>query len=450
MLTLDRPRHPPDTLSPLILYFAVLAFFILLAVFFSVSETAFMAVNRDRLKFQAKAGDKRAEAIRQLIANPDRLLGVILFGVTVTEIAAAGLLTFIITTWASKKHSEIASLAGSILFSVVVLIFCELTPKIIAATHADMIARHLLLPIKVTIWLLSPFARLAARAANWLVRLIGMSAGPDPLHSSMSESEIRAMIAGTEEPVLAEEKKEMLHNVFEIGAMQVREVMIPRGEVTAVDIDDPISKILEVVKRTNYSRIPVYRQNFDNPVGILYVKDLLQYIQIPVDINLKALLHSVHFVPDSARLDIVLRQLQSMHLHMAVVVDEFGGVEGIVTLENLLEEIVGEIRDEHDTEMESIRELGPRLYSTAGNLPVKDFNRFFRDKIPETQEYTTVAGFIEALTGRLLGEGETIRYKNLMFSIEKAEGFRITSIRVRTSTPKDPAGRRRSVESVKS
>ena len=183
------------------------------------------------------------------------------------------------------------------------------------------------------------------------------------------------------------------------------------------------------MNKTNYSRIPVYRQNFDNPVGILYVKDLLQYVQKSEDINLQVLLRPVHFVPDTARLDIVLRQLQSMHLHMAVVVDEFGGVEGIVTLEDLLEEIVGEIRDEHDTEIESVRELGPNLYSVAGNLPVRDFNRFFDEKIPEAPEYTTLAGFLEALTGRLLLEGESVRYQSLILTIEKIEGFRIVSVR---------------------
>ena len=169
------------------------------------------------------------------------------------------------------------------------------------------------------------------------------------------------MIAGSSEASMPDEKKEMLHNVFEIGATQIREVMIPRVEVTAIEINDDIPKILDVVNKTNYSRIPVYRQNFDNPVGILNVKDLLQYVQKAEDINLQVLLRPAHFVPDSARLDYVLRQMQSMHLHMAVVVDEFGGVEGIVTLEDLLEEIVGEIRDEHDTEIEDIRELGPNL-----------------------------------------------------------------------------------------
>ncbi len=206
-------------------------------------------------------------------------------------------------------------------------------------------------------------------------------------------------------------------------------------EVTALEIDDPVTKIIDLVNKTNYSRIPVYRGNFDNPVGILYVKDLLQYIQKVEDINLKVLLRPIHYVPDTARLDIVLRQMQSMHLHMAVVVDEYGGVEGIVTLEDLLEEIVGEIRDEHDTETESVRELSPGLYAVAGNLPVNDFNRFFAEKIPEAPEYSTLAGFLQALTGRLLREGETVRYQNFILTVEKTEGFRIISVRVRTSAP---------------
>jgi putative hemolysin len=225
----------------------------------------------------------------------------------------------------------------------------------------------------------------------------------------------------------------MLHNIFEIGATQIREIMIPRIEVTAVEINDPMPKILEVINSTNYSRIPVYRGNFDNPIGILNVKDLLQHVAKLEGINLQALLRPVHFVPDTARLDIVLRQLQSMHLHMAVVVDEYGGVEGIVTLEDLLEEIVGEIRDEHDTEIEAVRELSPNLYSIAGNFPVRDFNRAFNEKIPESPSYISLAGFLEALTGRLLREGESVRYEELVLTIEKVDRFRIVSIRVRTS-----------------
>jgi putative hemolysin len=423
-------------LSPLLFYFILLVFFLGLSVFFSAAETAYMSVNRVRLKYRADAGDKKAEVIKDIVFNPDRLLGVLLFGVTVSEIAAASLFTFLFANSVAKQYSEIAGFAGSILFAIVVLIFCELTPKIISAVHPEKAAESLLLPVRIVIWILSPFAGSAAWVANGIVRILGMNSAASPFAHSPSEEEIKAMIAASSEAAMPDEKREMLHNIFEIGATQIREVMIPRIEVTAVEISDEISKILSVVNKTNYSRIPVYRQNFDNPVGILYVKDLLQYMQKAEPINLQVLLRPVHFIPDSARLDLVLRQLQSMHLHMAVVVDEFGGVEGIVTLEDLLEEIVGEIRDEHDTEIESIREIGANLYSIAGNLPVREFNRFFEEKIPEAPEYTTLAGFLEALTGRLLLEGESVRYQNFILTIEKIEGFRIVSVRVRSSAPK--------------
>jgi putative hemolysin len=405
-------------------------------VFFSAAETAFTAINRLKLKYQAEAGDKQAEAIKGIVSNPDRLLGVLLFGVTVAEIAAAGLFSYVVAYYTARKYTELTSLLGSILFALFVLVFCELTPKIIAAAHPEQVSRKLLLPVRITIRLLSPFSRLSGWIANGIVRAIGFGANASPFAHALSEEEIRAMIASSSEASVPGEKKEMLHKIFEIGDAQIREIMIPRGDVTAVDIDDEMTDILEVVRKTNYSRIPAYRKNFDNPVGLLYVKDLLQYLQRSDDINLHALLHPVHFVPESARLDVVLRQLQSMHLHMAIVVDEFGGVEGIVTLEDLLEEIVGEIRDEHDTEIESIRELAPNLYSVAGNLPVRDFNRFYDEKIPEAQEYATLAGFLEALTGRLLLEGESVRYQSLILTIEKIDGFRIVSIRVRTSTPR--------------
>jgi putative hemolysin len=418
-------------LSPLLPYIALLAFFLALSAFFAAAETSFMALNRLRLKYKADAGDKKAEAIKEIVSNPDRLLGVILLGVTVAEIAAASLLTYLITSYADEVHSKAASLVGSLIFSLVVLIFCELTPKIIAAGRPEQTARVLLLPVRISILLLSPFAALAARIANTIVRIVGLQSSASPFAHSLSEEEIKAMIAGSSEESVTGEKKEMLHNIFEIGATQIREVMIPRIEVTAVDINDPIAEVLEVVTKTNYSRIPVYRGNFDNPVGVLNVKDLLQHLRKTEDINIQVLLRPVHFIPDTARIDNVLRQMQSMHLHLAVVVDEYGGIEGIVTLEDLLEEIVGEIRDEHDTEADAVRELGPNLYSVAGNLPVRDFNRCFDERIPESPGYASLAGFLEALTGRLLLEGETIRFQNLILTIEKVERFRIVAVRVR-------------------
>lgn len=426
--------------SPLLIYIILFVFFLGLSVFFAGSEIAFMSLNRPRLKYKAEAGDKQAEAIRKIVKKPDRLLGVILLGNTVANIAAASLLAYIIATYIPKEHVDSFGIIGSIILALVVLVFCELAPKIITATHPEQSARRLLLPIRFSIWLLSPVSRLAAWTANKIVSLVGIPTTASPFALGPSEDEIRAMIAGSSANGMPIEKRVMLDNIFKIGFTQLREVMIPRGEVTAVDINDPISQTLSVVHQTHYSRIPVYRNNFDNPVGILHVKDLLEYVQRQGSINLKALLRPPYFVPEGARLDMVLRQFQSMHLHMAIVVDEFGGVAGIVTLEDILEEIVGEIRDEHDTEIDSVLELGPNLYSIEGNLPIRDFNRFFENKIPEAPEYSTLAGYLEYLTGRLLQEGETVRRRNFIFKIEKIEGFRIVSVRVRTTpSPSGPA-----------
>jgi putative hemolysin len=400
-------------------------------MFFSGSETAYTAVDRLRLKYLAESGDRGAESVKRIVANPDRLLGVLLLGNTIANIASATLVTWLVTEYAPRDRVETFSIAASVVLTLIVLIFCELTPKIIAATQSEKVARRLLWPIRLSLWALSPFARMAAWVSNALVRLVRLSPAGSPFAQPLSEDEIRAIIADSTAATMAGQKKEMLANIFAIGATQVRGVMIPRIEVTAVEITEPLANILAVVSRTNYSRIPVYRDNFENIIGILNVKDLLQHMQRPGEVNLQVLLRPVHFVPDTAPIDIVLRQLQSMHLHMAVVVDEFGGVEGIVTLEDLLEEIVGEIRDEHDTEIESVRELGPNVFSIAGNLPVKDFNRMFTHKLPESRAYTTIVGFLEARTGRLLQEGETIRYKDLTFSVEKTRGFQILSIRLR-------------------
>jgi putative hemolysin len=425
-------------------------------VFFSAAETTYIALNRQRLKYQEEAGDRQAGVIHRIVSNPDRLLGVILFGVTMSEIAAAGLVTSLVTAYVAPEHSEVAGLVGSVGFSFFVLIICELTPKIIAAARPEQLSRELLPAVRFFIVVFSPFARLAAWLSNGLVALIGLDSVASPFPQGVSQEEIRAMIADAGEASVPTTKKRMLHNVFDIDTKQIREVMIPRGEVTAIDIDAELADILDTVNKTNYSRVPVYRKDFDNPLGILHVKDLFQYLRPDrkdgedgkagedgsdvggIDgISIDTLLRPIHFVPDSARLDAVLRRLQAMRLHMAIVVDEFGGVAGIVTLEDLLEEIVGEIQDEHDSEANSVRSLGANVYSIAGNLPVRDFNRSFSDKIPEAPEYATIAGFLESLTERLLEEGETVQYETMSFTIEKTSGFRITSIRVRAQAATD-------------
>jgi putative hemolysin len=412
-------------------YFILLFLFLALSVFFSASETALMAVSRLRLKYLAETGDRRADFIQRIVANPDRLLGVILLGNTLANIGAASLVTYLVATYAPQDRVQWLSLLASVALTLVVLIFCELTPKIIAATHAEDLSRKLVWPIRIFLWLFSPFAALAAFVANGLVRLAGLSAGASPFAHALTEDEIRSIIAASTGAGMGEERKEMLHKVFEIRDTRVREIMIPRTDVTAIDINDPIADTLAVFHKTNYSRIPVYRGTFDDVIGILYVKDLAQHMQRPGDINLQVLLRPVHFVPDSARIEQVLKQMQSMHLHMVVAVDEFGGVEGIVTLEDLLEEIVGEIRDEHDTETEPVHEISPGLFSIAGNLPVRDFNRLFDRDLPESHDYSTIAGFLQTRTGRLLHAGENVRYHELEFIIDRVDGMKIVLVRVR-------------------
>jgi putative hemolysin len=422
-------------LSSLILYIGLLFFLVILSAFFSAAETAYIAVNRQHLKYQEESGDRKAGLIYRIASNPERLLGVILLGVNVAEIAAAGMVTSLVISYSPPEHKEIAAIAGTVAFSFIVLIFCELTPKTIAAAHPDKLSRNLLPPVRFFIAVFSPFARFATWITNGLVRLAGFDAVVSPFQTGASQEEIKAMINNAGESSVPSMNKHILYNVFEIDTTRIREVMIPRGEITAIDICSDLSDILDVFSKMNYSRVPVYRKNFDNLLGVLHVKDLLQYLSRKNDeIDIPALLRPIHFIPDSARLDIVLRQLQSMRLHMAIVVDEFGGVSGIVTLEDLLEEIVGEIRDEHDAESESVRKTGPDVYSITGNLPIRDFNRSFSNKIPEAPEYATIAGFLEVLTGRLLREGEIVRYENLIFTVEKTDGFRVDAICVRTES----------------
>jgi putative hemolysin len=417
-------------LHAFIVYFGILVSLLLVSLFFSAAETAFMALNRIRLKYEAEAGDARAASIKKILSNPDQLLGVILLGNTIANVSAASLVTYLIATYVPRNQVDTMSIVGSLLLAVLILILCEITPKIVSANQPERVSRKLLGAVLFCLKIMAPFARLASWIANHLVRLAGLSPHASPFVHALSEDEIQAIIAGSTDLGMGEEKKEMLHNVFQIGETRAREVMIPRVEVTAIEIESNFQEILSVLKQSNFSRIPVYRENLDNIVGILYVKDLLQHIDKPGEVKLQTLLRPVHFVPETARIDEVLRQMQSLHQHMAVVVNEFGSIEGILTLEDLLEEIVGEIRDEHDAETDLVQEISPNLFLAPGSLPVKDFNRAFETKLAESAEYSTLAGFLQTHTGRLLKAGETVRSQNLSFTIDKVDGFRILSVRI--------------------
>jgi CBS domain containing-hemolysin-like protein len=251
----------------------------------------------------------------------------------------------------------------------------------------------------------------------------------------ITEDEIEFIISvGEKEGVLENQKKEMLHNIFEISDTLAKEVMVPRTDLVAIKYGTDINEILNLIAKTEYSRIPVYEGKMDNVLGILYVKDLLKYINSDIrNLDIKTILRKPYFVPSTKRIDDLLREFQLHRIHFAIVIDEYGGVDGIVTLEDILEEIVGEIRDEYDRdEKDEIIKIDENTYEIDPKIDIDDFNKFFGIEMEEDDvEYETLSGLIFDLSGRIPEIGEVFLYKNLELLVKEKENRRIKKVIVK-------------------
>jgi CBS domain containing-hemolysin-like protein len=438
--------------SALAAFLGIVILFLLISTFFSLAETALMTVSKFRIRYLAEKGDRRARLVKYLVRRPDKLLGTILIGDNVIDVALGSLTAYFITVVLHTHKAGFYNAVASAAVAIITVVFGKILPKTIAVDHPESLALRVAYPMRVFMALLYPIVRVSTFVSNTVARWMGVRVGAGPFLHALTEDELRSLITSGEQPGLAKEKQEMLHGIFEFGDTRVKEVMISRTEVTAINVNSSLEQVLKTIQQSGYSRIPVYRDHFDNMLGILYTKDLLPLLlgsktaSPPPDLSqsraldLEKILHPVHFVPDTAKIEKVLSQLQRLHLHMAIVIDEFGGVEGIVTLEDILEEIVGEIQDEYDLEQDTIRKVSTDVYVVRGTIPIRDFNKRLKLNIPETNDYTTLAGFLITLTGRLLKAGDKVTFENMAFEIEKVQAHKIVSVRLRIMPPdKDQA-----------
>lgn len=425
------------TYTGLLLFIVCLGVILMLSAVFAMAETSLMSVNRFRIHHRAKKGSRTAQQIQELIRRPDRPLGAILIADNLLDIALGSVTTYFITTTVGGSRRGVFHVTATVLVAILIITFGKILPKTIAAANAEAVVGSLVAPLSVFMFLLHPLVRMTTALSNAFARLIHVPVEIGPFPHMLTGEELRSMLSEEQQHLgLGKEKQAMLHDVFLFGDKRMREVMISRVDVTAIDINASWEEVLKTIQASGYSRIPVYREQFDNIIGILYARDVLPLLmenRRPASwpLELEKILHPAHYVPDSAKIEIVLRQLQRLHIHMAIVVDEFGGLEGIVTLEDIIEEIIGEIQDEYDREVDAIKKVGPDTYLVEGNLAIREVNKELGLGIPETHYYTTLAGLLLTLTGRLLREGDTVQFRHATFDIEKVDNHKIVSVRVR-------------------
>ncbi len=376
-----------------------LAVLLALSAFFSGVETALVSIDRVRARQLAKKGSKEALLIEEFQANPHNMLSAILIGNNLANIASTAIATNI-AIQVFQSHA-IGIAIGIMTF--LILVFGEITPKSIAVQNAEFIAMIVIRPIKLLSQALSPLIWLLGSVRMMIMRVVGAKE-PEP----MTEQDIKTMVTmGAEAGAIDKEEREMIHRIFKFDDIEVEQVMTPRVEMKALPATTKLKDIRRLLAETPFSRIPVYQGKLDNVIGIFYVKDAWSHISGKMNITLEKLAKPAIFVPKTKKIDKLLSQFQREHIHMAIVVGDYGGVLGLVTLEDLLEEIVGEIVDESD-EVYTVNKTGKNSHEVNGRISLGQVNKFLGTKM-KSREYDTLSGFMIEKFDRLPKQNEKLK-----------------------------------------
>jgi CBS domain containing-hemolysin-like protein len=393
----------------------------------AMSEASLTRMTRVRALALEDEGRRNASTLVRIESDPPQFLNAIYLWVMLAQNGSAVLVAILAEHYLGNVWITIASVLFTLLYFLVV----EAMSKTFAVLHSDRVALAL-----------SPVAYWLSRILYWPTRLLigianvllpgkGLREGP-----FVSEEEIRAMAeAGHEEGAIEEEEKELIHSIFEFGDTVVREVMTPQPDIVAIDVSRSLEEVMDLVIRHGYSRIPVYRDTLNEIVGIVYAKDVLRESRSGRDGRaVDDLLRPAHFVPESKKVADLLKDMQREKFHVAVVVDEYGSVAGLVTLEDLLEEIVGEITDEYDREEPQVEPAGDGRYRVNARLPVDELNEILEVELPD-EEWDTVGGLMMAVLGHLPHQGERVDFEGLRFTAERVQGRRIAKVLVERVDP---------------
>lgn len=419
-------------LDPLLLGL-LLAALLVCSAFFAAAETAILSINWMRLRYLVRKGTRNARALEHLLTRKDRMLGTILVGNNAVNIAASAIATALGLAYFGESGIAIAT--GAMTF--VLLILGEISPKTFASRHSERVALALAPVLGLIQRLLTPVVFLITGLSNGLLRLFGVQAGVSA-RPSLSEEELRLLLAeGTDTAAVAEGKRRMLHGIFRLTRQTAREVMVPRPRVNSIDIATDIEEAARSFVSTGYTRLPVYRGSLDNIVGVVHARDALDMVMNRRAGGLSAILREIFFVPEAMTLEQLLAEFQRKQVHLAAVVDEYGGVEGIVTLEDVLEEIVGEIRDEHDVEIDAVRFLPSGEALVRGTASVREVNQALGLALP-TDVDSTVGGFIMTTLGHIPEIGDSFFFHGARFTVERAAQRRVLLVRVIPLPPSAP------------
>jgi putative hemolysin len=416
----------------------VLVLCFIIAALASGTETALTSVGRLRVRFLAEQGSKAAGILQRLRADPNRYLSTVLFTNTFALILASTSTTLItdslFTRWGVPSAWRLwLALAVSFVLSVILLIAAEVTPKTLAIRYAERVALAAAGPVDRLASFLGPIL--------WAVTIISraLTGGRAARAPFLTEEELLTLLHVSEEAgVIEEQEHQMIHGIIEIGDKTVREIMVPRTDIIAVERQSSLKEIVRVFKEHRHTRMPVYEADIDHVVGLLHTKDLLLFYTLTSSqkFDIDKILRPIRFTPEQKKVDELLHEMRTERVHMMIVLDEYGGTAGLVSLEDLLEEIVGEIRDEYDTgEEEQLVILNDHEARVDASFPMEELNSRLGLAIEETGDYDSVGGYVHAMLGKIAVAGDSFKAGRTRWTVEKVKGRRIEWVRLASDKP---------------
>ena len=400
----------------------IIIILILLSAFFSSAETAFTTVNKIRIRSLTEEGNKRAEKVSKLLDNSSKMLSAILIGNNIVNISASA----IATTFAIDVFGNAATGIATGILTLLVLIFGEITPKTAATIHAEKIAFAYAGIISFVIFVLTPLIMIINKLSLFSLRVFGIN--PNNKKALMTETELRTIVSvGHEEGVIESEEKRIINNLFDFGYAQAKDIMIPRIDMTLASVDSTYAMILDIFRNEKYTRIPIYEETIDNVIGIINVKDLLLFDSHD-EFNIRNILREPYFTYEFKNTSELLAELRKTSNNITIVIDEYGSTVGMITLEDLLEEIVGEIRDEYDEdEHDSIQKINDYEYILDGSAKLDDLNELLELDI-ESEDYDSIGGFIIEKLDRLPQENDFIELPGIRLVVTDTSNNRIETV----------------------
>ena len=418
----------------------LLVFFTLMNAYFAGAEMAVVSVNKNRIRSLAEEGNKKAKVIEKLFDDSTKFLSTIQIAITFagfySSASAAASISPVLGQWMQglgiPYSQQISHNGVTLVLMFFNLVFGELVPKRIALQKAEAFCMLTVMPVHYISVILSPVIKLLSVSTKLVLKLLRMKTEDE--EEAVTEEEIKALLKmGNETGTFEDDEREMIDSVFAFNDRTAREIMVPRREVVTIDVGEPFEELLDEILETRHSRIPVYEENIDNIIGVLHVKDVMIELRRsePGQIDIRSMLHEPSFVPETKEADELFKTMQETRHHMAILVDEYGGFSGIVTIEDLVEEIMGDINEEYEEVVPDIQAVSEDEYILDGGLLIEDLNEELGLKL-ETENYDTLSGYLIEQLGHIPGKDDrdVIEVDNLVFHVEEVKDNRITRVRL--------------------